>query len=60
MPSKRNPREMLITQAEVEFSKAFLAIEEKYSLTYGEMFEVLGKRMARLASNLVEDERKDD
>lgn len=56
---KRHPREMKIAEAEAEFSAMFIALERKYELTYGEMFELLGKRLARLAGNLVSDERKE-
>ncbi len=58
MSIKRHPREMLIADAEAEFTRTFLALEQKYELTYGEMFELLSKRLNRLAGNLVSDERK--
>lgn len=57
MSIKRHPREMKIAEAESEFSALFLALESKYELTYGEMFELLSKRIARLAGNLISDER---
>lgn len=56
----RTQREIDIGQAEIEFSDSFLALEKKYELTYGEMFEMLSMRLVRLSRCLVKDERKDD
>ena len=56
----RTQREIDIGQAELEFNDAFLALEKKYELTYGEMFEMLSMRLMRLSRCLVKDERKDD
>lgn len=55
---KRHPREMVVAEAKTEFVQTMLDIEKKYKLTYGEMFVMLGKRMSRLADDLVSDERK--
>ncbi len=57
---KRHPRSMIVADAEAEFSKAFLAIEEKYNLTFGEMFHMLGERIARLARDNIQTERHPD
>lgn len=57
MSIKRNPREMQLVEVDTEFTDAFLALEQKYKLTYGEMFELLGKRLLILSRHLVIDER---
>lgn len=60
MSIKRTQREVDVGQAEIEFSDAFLALEKKYELTYGEMFEMLSMRLMRLSRCLVKDERDEE
>ena len=54
---QRNLRELKISKAKLEFSEAFTALEKKYNLTFGEMFEMLSEMLARIAHDLVETER---
>lgn len=54
---KRHPRSKVVEEAEYELSKAFLDIEKKYKLTFGEMFHLLGTRIARLARDNIQVER---
>jgi hypothetical protein len=60
MSIKRTQREIDVGQAQIEFDAAFLALEKKYELTYGEMFEMLSMRLMRLSRNLVKDERSEE
>lgn len=57
---RRHPRSKIVENAEYEFSKAFLDIEKKYKLTFGEMFHMLGNRIARLARDNIQTERHPD
>ncbi len=50
---------MIVVDAEAKFTRAFVALEKKYELTYGEMFKLLSNLLARLAANAVSDERKE-
>jgi len=50
----------VVADAKLEFSKAFLAIEKKHKLTYGEMFSILGDYMQNLAKYLIRSERHPD
>lgn len=55
-----HPRMQVVADAEYEFKKAWRAIEEKYELTYGEMFRILGQQVDNIARYLVRSERHPD
>lgn len=57
---KRHPRSIVVQEAKVDFDQAFLSIEEKHGLTYGELFDLLSDRMNRLSRSLVQHERHPD
>jgi hypothetical protein len=54
---KLHPRMLVVAEAKLEHTKAFLAIEEKHELTYGEMFQILSEQTERLAMYLIREER---
>lgn len=55
-----HPRLQAVSDAQAELTKAFNAIEEKYELTYGEMFSILGQKVQNIAKYLIRDERHPD
>lgn len=55
----RSKRDVLLQEATASFNQFFLKLEEEYELTYGEMFKMLGERVARIARDLADDEAED-
>jgi hypothetical protein len=54
---KRNPREMVLAEAALAFTKFFVELEQKHELTYAEMFSLLSECMQRLAQDQMKDDR---
>lgn len=50
-------REIMVSKAQLEFSTAFLELEQKYDLTYGEMTKLLSSQLAELAKCQIRAER---
>lgn len=57
---KIHERTIVVMDARSELTKFMGALEEKYDLTYGEMFSMLADRMSDLAKYLVRAERHPD
>lgn len=58
MSIKMHPRTHDVIKATSEFTQFFIALEEKYKLTFGEMYSILGERIARLAKDEIQLERQ--
>jgi hypothetical protein len=54
---KLHPRSNAVTKARLEFDTFLLDLEQKYGLTYGELFSLLGNAIANLAKYQIRGER---
>ncbi|MGV8131216.1 MAG: hypothetical protein ACP5N7_03915 [Candidatus Pacearchaeota archaeon] len=54
---KINPRYTIVKEAEMRFRSFFLDLEKEYSLTFGELFQILSSSMADLSKYLIRVER---
>lgn len=57
---KLHERTRVVDEARAALTQFMIDLEEKYELTYGEMFSMLGDRIARLSMDLVRAERHSD
>ena len=57
---KIHPRTLIVAEATAEFTRLFVALEEKYDLTFGEMYALLGEKITRLARDDIRQERHTD
>ena len=57
---KLHPRTNVVEDAASEFRKFLLDLEQKYDLTYGEMFQMLGQAVGNLAKYQIRAERHPD
>lgn len=54
---KLHERELLAERAANELHGAFLELQEKYELTFAEMFYILSERLASLSKSCIRAER---
>jgi tetrahydromethanopterin S-methyltransferase subunit G len=57
---KIHKRTLVVEQARNEFMKFMLDLEEKHDLTFGEMYSILGRKIADLAMYQIRSERHPD
>lgn len=57
---KLHPRSIVVQEARLEFDQFLIDLEEKHSLTHGEMFSLLGSAVANLAKYQIRSERHPD
>lgn len=60
MSLKLHERMQIVTNARGEFDKFLLDLEQKYELTFGELFSILGNSITNLAKYQVHGERHPD
>lgn len=60
MSLKIHKRSQIVTNARLEFDKFLLDLEQKYELTFGEMFSIIGNAIANLAKYQIRHERHPD
>jgi len=57
MSLKLHERTLIVQKARNEFEEFMLALEQKHTLTYGEVFSLLGNAVANLAKYQIRSER---
>jgi len=57
---KIHKRSQIVTTARIAFDTFLLELEQKYELTFGELFSILGNAIANLAKYQIRGERHPD
>jgi hypothetical protein len=57
---KLHPRSNIVQEARLEFDSFMLDLQRRYELTFGELFSMLGVKIADLAKYQIRSERHPD
>ena len=57
---KLHPRESIVSKARSKFGEQFIALEQEFNLTYGEIYGLLAEMMLQINRSMLRQERHPD